>query len=162
MGRLSNKEFYIHYAYTDLHHRSGIRFGRESTWSRSEDALTSKIHVSDTLDNLRDFILINGQVSDIGQARNLMALIPEGAAALRDDKGYDSDILFIPINVLKVSFQHAAIETIRVFVVVSRNCQTCARKNQPGHVAAQGWLKESINNTERTNDYYFSINIHEY
>lgn len=71
-----------------------------------------------------------------------MALIPEGAAALLDDKGYDSDILFIPINVLKVSFQHAAIETIRV--VVSRNCQTCARKNQPGHITAQGWLKERL------------------
>ncbi len=81
---------------------------------------------------MRDFIPINGHVSDIGQAENSMALTPEAATVLLDDKGYDSGVLFIPISVLKVSFHHAAIEIIQA--VVSGNCQTYARKNQPGHV----------------------------
>ena len=59
---------------------------------RSKGGFTTKIHaITDALGNPLDFILTGGQASDIGQAENLLALTPDGAAALVADKGYDSD-----------------------------------------------------------------------
>ena len=65
---------------------------RTEALGRSKGGFTTKIHaITDALGNPLDFILTGGQASDIGQAENLLALTPEGAAALVGDKGYDSD-----------------------------------------------------------------------
>ena len=66
---------------------------------RSKGGFTTKIHaITDALGNPLDFILTGGQASDIGQAENLLALTPEGAAALVGDKGYDSDAFIQTLN----------------------------------------------------------------
>lgn len=59
---------------------------------RSKGGFTTKTHaITDALDNPLDFILTEGQASDIGQAEALLQLTPAGAVALLGDKGYDSD-----------------------------------------------------------------------
>ena len=66
---------------------------------RSKGGFTTKIHaITDALGNPLDFILTGGQASDIGQAENLLALTPEGAAVLVGDKGYDSDAFIQTLN----------------------------------------------------------------
>jgi transposase len=59
---------------------------------RSKGGFSCKIHaITDGLGNPLNFILTPGQASDIGQAKPLLELTPEGAQALLADKGYDSD-----------------------------------------------------------------------
>ena len=59
---------------------------------RSSGGFSTKIHtLTDALGNPLAFILTAGQASDIGQARALLQLTPQGAEALLGDKGYDSD-----------------------------------------------------------------------
>lgn len=51
-----------------------------------------KIHgITDSPGNPLDFILTSDQAGDIGQAKNLLTLTTEGAAALLADKDYDSN-----------------------------------------------------------------------
>jgi transposase len=51
---------------------------------------TTKVHaVADALGNPIDFILTEGQASDVGQALPLLELVPEGAQAFMADKAYD-------------------------------------------------------------------------
>jgi transposase len=57
---------------------------------RSVGGHTTKIHaVADALGNPIDFILTEGQASDVGQALPLLELVPEGAQAVMADKAYD-------------------------------------------------------------------------
>ncbi|SFN12470.1 IS5 family transposase [Nitrosomonas communis] len=72
------------------------QFGASRSPEGSKGGFTTKIHaITDTFGNPLDFILTGSQASDIAQAENLLALTPEGAAALvGDKKGYDSDAFF--------------------------------------------------------------------
>jgi transposase len=59
---------------------------------RSKGGFSCKVHaITDGLGNPLNFILTPGQASDIGQAKTLLELTPEGFEALLGDKGYDSD-----------------------------------------------------------------------
>ena len=87
---------------------------------RSKGGFSTKIHaITDALGNPLDFILTGGQASDIGQAKNLLALTPEGAGALLGDKGYDSDAFFkcLLTEAYTRSFPLTATESIRVTVI---------------------------------------------
>jgi len=59
---------------------------------RSAGGHTTKVHaLADALGNPIDFILTEGQASDVNQAIPLLQLVPEGAKAFMADKAYDAN-----------------------------------------------------------------------
>ena len=56
------------------------------------------MRITDASGNPLDFVLTGGQIGDMGQAENLLALTTESANALLDDKGYDSDFFIQVLN----------------------------------------------------------------
>jgi hypothetical protein len=66
---------------------AGSSFEAEALGAVKGDFTTKNDAITDALRKPLVFILTAGQASDIGQAKNLLTLTPEGAGALLADKG---------------------------------------------------------------------------